>query len=387
MMKAAVLGLGTALVLAVISVGGCQRSAAVNENLLQLDEGAFELAGPFVHENMTIFLLNSNEQDDRDFITLDEGLKDGVVKVSEQNQAQVNQLEIENDSDHYLFLQEGDRVVGGQQDRIIITSLVVPPKSGKMPLPSFCVEAGRWQGQKGFYAGANAALAPKDVREASKVVNQQGVVWDQVRVIKHAANSAEGVNAPNTNTSLNETLEAPQVKQVSEKCSEALKDILAEKPNAVGVVVAVNGKIEEVNIYPNHKVLSKQYPRLLKSYALQAAINEKKGETATLSVADVRDFMTERKEQAEEQKRDVNKDNYLYVCPSADKTECRTEYDGKVVHSQWLSRGEASARQVGAAQQNEGRGRRVSPNDVQNMDDGQNIRQRPEPQQPPAQKK
>jgi hypothetical protein len=386
MKKAAVLGLWSVLLLAVISVGGCKRSASMNENLLQLDEGTFEVVGPYVHENMTIFLLNSNEQDDREFITLDEGLKDGVIKVSEQNQARVNQLEIDNESNHYLFLQEGDRVVGGQQDRIIITSLVIPPKSGKMQLPSFCVEAGRWQGQKGFYAGANAALAPKDVREASKVVNEQSIVWDQVRNIKKRAADTAAVNAPNTNTSLNETLEAPQVKEVSEKCSEALKDILAERPNAVGVVVAVNGTIEEVNIYPNHKVLAKQYPRLLKSYALQAAITEKKGETPeTLSVADVCSYMTERKEQAEEQTRDVNNDNKLAVCPSADKTECKTTYAGRVVHTQWLSKGEASAQQEAAMPQTQ-RGGRVAPN-AQQIDDVQNDRQQTERPQPPPQKK
>jgi hypothetical protein len=358
----------------------------MNENILQLDEGVFEVSGPYTHENMTIFLLHSNEQDDRDFITLDEGLKSGVVKVSEQNQAQVQQLEIENDSDQYLFLQEGDRVVGGQQDRIIITSLVIEPKSGKMALPSFCVEAGRWQGQKGFYAGANAALAPKDVREASKVLNQQQQVWDQVRNIKRAANTAAAVNAPNTNSSLNETLEAPQVKQVSEQCSEALKGILAEKPNAVGVVVAVNGAIEEVNIYPNHNVLSKQYPRLLKSYALQAAIEEKKGETlADLGVAEVRSYMTERKEQVEEQKRAVNKDNDLMVCPSADKTECKTTYAGKVVHSQWLSKGEASAKQEAIPPQGQSRGQRMEPNALPN-NDAQSSPRQTERQQPPAPK-
>jgi hypothetical protein len=364
MKKAATLGFWSVVLLTLTSVGGCQRSDTVNDNFLQLDQGTFEVTGPYVHENMTVFLLHSNEQDDREFITLDQGLKDGVVKVSEQNQAQVNQLEINNESDQYLFLQEGDRVVGGQQDRIIITSLVIPPKSGNMPLPSFCVEAGRWQGQKAFRAGGNTALAPKGVRQASKVVNLQQQVWDSVRDYKNSANSSANVNAPNTNTSLNETLEAPQVQKMSDEYAKALENILDEHPRAVGVVVAINGGIEEINIYPNHKVLSSQYPRLLRSYALQAAMEEKKGdETAEMTVADVRNFMTERKEQAEEQKRQVNSDNYLSVCPSADKTECQTLYSGKVVHRQWLGNNEAMAKQAAPAPQNEARGQQsAAPN-------------------------
>src|SRR5262245_47893812 len=102
MTKAATLGPWSIVLLALISLGGRQRSDPVNPNLLQLDEGVFEVAGPYVHENLTVFLLNSNEQDDRDFITLDQGLRDGVVKVNEQKgQAQVQQLEIDNESDQY----------------------------------------------------------------------------------------------------------------------------------------------------------------------------------------------------------------------------------------------------------------------------------------------
>jgi len=346
MKKAATFGPWSVVLLALISLGGCQRSDPVNPNLLQVDENSFEITGPFSHENLTVFLLNSNEQDDRNFITLDQGLKDGVVKVNEQQgQAQVQQLEIDNQSDQYLFLQEGDRVVGGQQDRIIITSLVVPPKSGKMPLPSFCVEQGRWHGDKAFHHGMNAALAPKEVREASKVVGQQPAVWESVRGIKHSAETSIAVNAPNTNTSLNETLEAPQVKKLSDECADALKGILDEHPRAVGVVIAVNGKIEEVNVYPNQKVLSQLYPRLLQSYALQAALAKNQPQPEkTVEVADVRTFMTERKEQAEASKREVNGDNTLMLCPCDEKVECQTAYGGKVVHHQWLSKGEAAAK-------------------------------------------
>jgi hypothetical protein len=328
-----------------VLIAGCQRSDPVTDqsNLLQLDDGAFQVTGPFVHENLAVFLLDSDQQDDRNFITLDEGLKNETVKVSEQKQAQVQQLEIENTSDSYLFLQEGDRVVGGQQDRIIITSLVIPPHSGKMPLPSFCVEAGRWVGNKAFHGGANAALAPKEVRQASKVSNQQGEVWRKVKGIKDAASTNMAVQAPNTNTSLTETLEAPRVKKLSEEFAQALEDVLAEHPKAVGVVIAVNGQVEEVNLYPSRQLLGKLYPRLLQSYALQAVMEkDKAGQSKELTVADIRNFMTEKQEQAKATSREVNKDNELRVCDEAKKTQCQTVYDGQVVHRQWLNKGEAA---------------------------------------------
>ena len=33
---------------------------------------------------------------------------------------------------------------GGRQDRVVTVSFLLPPKSGKVPLASFCVEQGRW---------------------------------------------------------------------------------------------------------------------------------------------------------------------------------------------------------------------------------------------------
>jgi len=145
------------------------------------------VSGPRAHDNVTVFLLHAKEQDPREFITLDEGLDKKLVAVSEKSQEQVNELVIENNSDKPLFLQEGDRVKGGKQDRIIITSLVIPPKSGKMPLPTFCCEQGRWTlgtSGKSFMNADNRILCPPSVRGACKYIPYkwgQGAVWQEVQ--------------------------------------------------------------------------------------------------------------------------------------------------------------------------------------------------------------
>ena len=84
------------------------------------------VSGPYVHDNLTVFLILSKEQDDRQFITLDRGLDQKLVTVSEKASEQVSELVIENKSDKHLFLQEGDRIQGGKQDRIVVTSMVIP---------------------------------------------------------------------------------------------------------------------------------------------------------------------------------------------------------------------------------------------------------------------
>jgi hypothetical protein len=111
---------------------------------------SYKIQGPYTHENFTVFVLCSEKQDEDNYLTLEEGLKSGDVKVSEMENERVGTLEIDNTSDQPLYLQEGERLQGGKQDRIITASLVIPPKSGKTTIPTFCVEHARWQtGEKG----------------------------------------------------------------------------------------------------------------------------------------------------------------------------------------------------------------------------------------------
>ncbi|MBI3724928.1 hypothetical protein HY251_13375 [bacterium] len=296
------------------------------------------VSGPYSHENLSVFLLHSKSQDGRDFLTLDEGLKSGVVLVSDKGQ--VNELEIENTSDRPLFLQEGDRVTGGKQDRTVHTSLVIPAKSGKMPLPTFCVEQDRWQeGHSGraFAATVNVALAPKSVRMAAKVDGNQSSVWKEVAGEKSAMSGSTG--AANTTSSLNETLDSPEAKKVSDETIKALEGALSGQDDAVGVAIAVNGKIEEIDIYPGRALLGKLYPRLLACYAIDAA-NRKAGakDAKGVSPDDVARFLKESDEAAKKRTEQVNAANACELSESKDKYECDTRYEGKAVHRQVLAK-------------------------------------------------
>ncbi|HLW64374.1 MAG TPA: DUF6569 family protein, partial [Gemmataceae bacterium] len=190
---------------------------------VEIDGASFQIQGPFTHQDLTVFLLCSSHQDTQDFLTLDEGLKEGLVTITEQEQEQVRALLIENQSDRPLYLQEGERLVGGKQDRTIVSSLVIPPKSGKTSVPTFCVEHSRWtEGEKGkkFGFSVNPALAPKGVRGAAKVEGSQDRVWGCVAAQKVSASKT--LNCPNTNSSVNEMLDAPQVRSISQEYAAAM---------------------------------------------------------------------------------------------------------------------------------------------------------------------
>ncbi|MBI1913657.1 MAG: hypothetical protein HYS12_02710 [Planctomycetes bacterium] len=302
-------------------------------------EVAVRVSGPYAHENLTVFLLHGQDQDDRDYLTLDQGLDKKLVAISEKKQAQVGELQIENKSDRYRFLQEGDRLQGGQQDRIIVTSLVVPPRSGKLPVPSFCIEASRWHGGIQFLNTSNTILAGKEVRAAAKTTPNRGgqqAVWERVAQQKAIAKMRLG--SANTSSSLNEALDSPQVKKVCDACAKALNGLVDKHKDAIGVAVAVNGNIEEVDIYPNHRLLVQLYPRLVQSYAVQAALEKKgKKKPAELVAADVEKFMSAGKEKAKRFE-GIDTDNRLRVRDLDGKVvECVTAFKEKPVHRQWLN--------------------------------------------------
>jgi hypothetical protein len=294
------------------------------------------VSGPHAHDNLTVWLIHSDDRDERDFLTLDEGLAQKLVAVSEQASAQVNQLLIENLSDRPLFLQEGDRVRGGQQDRTIHTSIVIPAKSGKMPIPAFCVEPSRWTGAAKFEGTANGALAQKSVRMAAKIHSDQGAVWREVAHEK--AELAKSLAAPSATSSLNETVDSAAAKRVSDECVAALAKVLDGEKDAVGVAIAVNGKLEEIDLYPGHALLRKLYPRLLAAYALDAASRKDKPAAPPPSVEDVVRFYESGDAPADKRAERVDDRNGCEISGWKDKVRCETSYDGRAVHRQVLAR-------------------------------------------------
>lgn len=334
MKRTQIAGFGGSLVLAVLALVGCQQSQPAGSTA-QADDASLQVSGPFTHENLAVFLIRGDSQDDREYLTLQEGLQEGIVKLSEMDQAQVGQLQIENNSDSPLFLQEGDRISGGKQDRIIIASQVVPAKSGKVTVRTFCVEQSRWSegsGGKRFAQTVNPGLAPKAVRGNAKIEAEQGGVWQVVQAQKRSA--ANGLKTGNSSSSLNETLDSPQILKVTAEHKAALGEA-PDQADVVGVAFVVNGKIEEINVYPNHGLLRKLYPRLLEAYALHAVMLKSEAKDAqAISAEEIAQCL---KPSQGESTRDeqLDADNRLQVMQLADKCYyCTTAYQGKLVHRQ-----------------------------------------------------
>ena len=103
------------------------------------------LSGPIVHDNLAIYLVHGAATAGAVPLTLQEALAKGTVKVHETGS--VNELTVENVGNDEVFVQAGDIVKGGRQDRVLSVDLLLPPRSGQVSIAAFCVEHGRWSGR------------------------------------------------------------------------------------------------------------------------------------------------------------------------------------------------------------------------------------------------
>lgn len=287
--------------------------------------GGTRISGPHIHDNLAIYFVHGPSSSGPVPLTLAEALENASVVVRETGT--VNTLEIENTSDAEVYIQTGDIVKGGKQDRVLTMSLLLPPKSGRVPIGSFCVEQGRWaaRGKEDVKAFASARDAMPS-REAKLAMNRpktaesvrtgaasgsgrvpsyteqqtanvaqqqrgdyaagtsrQSEVWAEVA--KTQAKLAAGlttasVAAPESKSSLQLTLENQKLKEARDAYVSALSDKAKAESDVVGYVFAVNGKLNSADVYPSSGLFQKMWPKLL-----NASITEAIGERAAASNA------------------------------------------------------------------------------------------------------
>lgn len=68
-------------------------------------------------------------------------------RVDISSSGQVNALLVENKSDQYIIGFRGDILVGGMQNRVLITTIIFEPQK-TVKIPVSCVERGRWRYEK-----------------------------------------------------------------------------------------------------------------------------------------------------------------------------------------------------------------------------------------------
>ena len=286
----------------------------------------YKVLEPIRHGNLTVFpVIASKSYPTGEFLTLDEGLRSGEVVVTEYGNvrglirrhpsgitpailregAEVNRLVLVNNSRRPLLLLAGEIVAGGKQDRVIGKDRIVPAESDPVDLSVFCVEPGRWVatseqfGASGSMYGTKAGsgggviggtlMAQPSVRAKAMADKDQSQVWAEVRkqqsamaveVQNSAPAAAPAVASTSSYARVMENAEVKkQVDAVAKPIEQNYQSLIKQlrDRNAVGVVVAMNGRIIWADVFASTNLLEKYWPKLVRSYASEAVVTRAKG--------------------------------------------------------------------------------------------------------------
>ena len=236
----------------------------------------YRLSGPYTHENLTIFLVHHKDQPGgKPFLPLQEALERKAAIVHETNN--VNELSIENISQpEEVLVQAGDSVKGGDQDRVLAVDLIIPARSGKMPIAAFCVEQGRWR-QRGQepseqFSSSHGMVATRPLKMAAKQEKSQSGVWNEVAQAQYKLSQSvnEDVRAIASRSSLPLALENEKVQQSAAAYVNKLSSIVEANKDVIGYVFAINDKINGADLYYSNDLFLRFWPKLLKTTAIEA---------------------------------------------------------------------------------------------------------------------
>jgi hypothetical protein len=296
----------------------------------------YKLLDPVTHGDLTVFpVVSAKGHDTSGFLTLDEGIRSGEVIVTEvgslhttlhrrpvqqsyRDGAQVNSLVLVNNSQRPLILLAGEIVTGGKQDRVVAKDRIVSGESDPVDLGVFCVEPHRWVEKSYKFDTHASVMAQPSVRKKAMAEKDQQQVWAEVDNAKNnmSANlraeagppapaspsggppqnyayfSVRELDATSSYAVARENSAVQkQVEAITEPMQKAYESLIRQLRNqkAVGVVVAVKGRVVWADIFASTALLDKYWPKLLQSYAAEALTTA--GERREVSIKEAQQFL------------------------------------------------------------------------------------------------
>ena len=244
--------------------------------LTNTEAAKYRVSGPYSKNNLSVYLIHGEDSvQKQNYLTLEEALKNKKIKVYETSE--VNQLRAQNlSASDVIYIQAGDIVKGGKQDRVVATDLVLEPGSGKVKIDSFCVEQGRWN-QRGAepareFNSSTKSLASKDLRLAARLKSSQTDVWNEVDKTqkKLSGNIGKEVKSSRSQSSLQLTLENDSLAEKVDEYKAALLPLLQDKTQVIGYAFSINGELNTADIYANQALMQKLWPKIVDSAATES---------------------------------------------------------------------------------------------------------------------
>ncbi|MBN1797959.1 MAG: hypothetical protein JW822_05260 [Spirochaetales bacterium] len=282
-----------------------------------------EVGEPVKHENLTVVPLYAEvDQNNVDYITLQQALENKWIEISEKDEGQVPKVLIKNISGKRIYVMSGEVLTGCKQDRIIAGDMIIEPSTEETDVDVFCVEAGRWTGEsENFTSKENLGTAKLRERAQRKDDIAQLEIWNEIAKLNRNNNVDTRTNA------YQDIYEEEDIKQTLNGFETALGEKLDKQ--AVGIIVAVGGEIVSVDIFRDSKMLQDYWPKLLKSSALSALDHKTAG---SLSWQEAEALLQTIRKKNYHKKQMRGEKNFRYTYLDAEFNISAHMYDGALIH-------------------------------------------------------
>jgi hypothetical protein len=208
---------------------------------------------------------------------------------------------------------------------VMAVSLVLPARSGLVPISAFCVERGRWsargaedpntlhaagttmppRGVGQFAASAITAFAARQTPQAgpmpaaherivAQILQAQALAWSESSRLQAdlARRLKAKVARSESPTSLALTLDDQHVQAAENAFVEALQPHGMEDTDVVGYILAVNGRLSNAQIYASNGLFQKMWAEQLRAGAAEAIASTHSSNDSSPSAEDAKLFLS-----------------------------------------------------------------------------------------------
>jgi len=282
-------------------------------------------------KNLQLIPLFTAVEEGLVYLTLKEALEKRLLVIKEVSaQASVPELKVINNAGVSVLLLDGEELAGAKQNRVLNTTILIREKS-ELVIPVSCTEQGRWSYQTEEFYNSENLLSPKSrakkassvsdsLKEGGNYRSDQGVIWDDIQAMSADA----GVHSP-----------TGAMRDVFEGKKDDLEEYIKAfpcLPHQKGMFVLVGGEIAGLDILSREAAFQVIFPKLVKSYALDAVLEKrKKKDNSQKPVEEAKSFLEEIKD-SEEKKYPSIGQGLDYRFEGQDKVGSALVYSDKIIH-------------------------------------------------------
>jgi hypothetical protein len=196
-------------------------------------------------------------------------LAHGSARITEVSESgSVPELLLDNTGNQPVLILDGEELVGAKQNRIANLTILAAAHS-KTVLPVSCVEAGRWNynsvhfnlSERAQFARGRAVKAEAlsmNLKATGTYGANQGQVWNEIaekqaRMSVHSRTSAMADVFDQYHTNV-------------EEYANGFRAV----PDQVGVLFAIDGIVEGMDLFDSPETLASMLPKLIRSFAIDA---------------------------------------------------------------------------------------------------------------------